>query len=227
MVENIIEILKSFEPLSIFLYGSNATKSTNSKSDFEIGIIFEDLKYVSRSEIQLKVNNKNYNVFPFKLSEIQNNTIDTPFQKNIYMASLICGNAKTIFGEVIIENLKIPKISKIDLLMDTSFCLGRALSAVALMKENIKDLANEIFYKSLFFATRNLFYAKFKVLLSGYNKIFEQSKKLDIPEEFRILLILGNKLRNEEITDIDSVMFYKNVSYINKFIIPAIENSEV
>ena len=67
------------------------------------------------------------------------------------MASLICGNAKTIYGKKIIENLKPPKISKQDLLMDTSFVLGYALSAVRLMKENVKDLANEFFYKSMFF----------------------------------------------------------------------------
>jgi len=178
---------------------------------------------VSRKEIKKQITNSNYNVFPFKLSEIQTYTLDTPFQKNIYIASLICGNAKTIFGENIIENLEMPQISKQDLLMDTSFNLGYALSAVRLMKENVKDLANEMFYKSMFYATRNLFYAKNKILLSGYNTIFEESKKLNMPEEYKELLTFGNKLRNENLINIEPSLYFKNISYINKFVIPQIE----
>jgi len=223
MDKNIIKILKMLNPVSIFLYGSQANKSQNSKSDYEIGIIFNDDKYVSRKEIKKQITNSNYNVFPFKLSEIQTYTLDTPFQKNIYIASLICGNAKTIFGENIIENLEMPQISKQDLLMDTSFNLGYALSAVRLMKENVKDLANEMFYKSMFYATRNLFYAKNKILLSGYNTIFEESKKLNMPEEYKELLTFGNKLRNENLINIEPSLYFKNISYINKFVIPQIE----
>jgi hypothetical protein len=227
MNKEVIEILKSFNPISIFVYGSQANGSQNSKSDYEIGIIFNEDCYISRQEIKTKILNSNYNVFPFKLSEIQNHTIDTPFQKNIYIASLIYGNAKTIYGQKIIENLELPKISKQDLLMDTSFNLGYALSAVRLMKENMKDLANELLYKSMFYATRNLFYAKYKILLIGYTNIFEQSKKLDIPVEYMDLLNVGNKLRAEESIQVDSSLYFKNISYINKFIIPSIENFEI
>lgn len=225
MDEKIIEILKSFNPFSIFIYGSQA--SQNSKSDYEIGVIFNDDSYVSRKEIKTKIANSNYNIFPFKLTDIKNHTIDTPFQKNIYITSLINGNAKTIYGKKLIETLELPKISKCDLLMDTSFNLGYALSAVRLMKENILDLANEFLYKSMFYATRNLFYSKYQILLTGYNTIFEQSKKLNLPEEYQELLNIGNKLRNEEITEIDSSIYFKSISYINKFVIPLIEISEI
>lgn len=227
MDEKIIEILKCFNPISIFIYGSQANKTTNSKSDYEIGIIFNDDSYVSRKEIITKIVNSNYNIFPFKLSEIKSRTLDTPFQKDIFIASLICGNAKTVFGKKIIENLDMPKISKHNLLMDTSFNLGYAVSAVRLMKENILNMANEFLYKSMFYATRNLFYSKYQILLSGYNTIFEQSKKLNLPEEYQELLNIGYKIRNEEITEIDTYAYFKNISYINKFVIPLIENSEI
>lgn len=227
MDKNIVKILKSFKPVSIFVYGSQSNHSQNSKSDYEIGIIFNDNCYISRQEIKSKILNSNYNIFPFKLSEIKNHTIDTPFQKNIYIASLIKGNAKTIFGKKIIESLESPEISKQDLLMDTSFNLGYALSAVRLMKANIFDLANEFLYKSMFYATRNLFYCKHKILLSGYNTIFEKTKQLNLPKEYQELLNVGYKLRNEQIKELDSSLYFKNISYINKFIIPLIENSEV
>ena len=226
MDNKILETIKEFKPISIFVYGSQASQSTNGKSDYEIGIIFDEKNYVNRKEIQRHIQDKNYNVFPFKLNEVQNGTIDTPFQKNIYLASMISGNAKTIYGEEIIEQLPMPKISKQDLLMDTSFNLGYALSAVRLMKENLLELAEEFFYKSMFYATRNLYFVKFKKVLSGYNNIFAHSKKLDMPQEYRELLEIGNKLRNEQSVEFDKSLYYKNISYINKFVISEIEKIE-
>lgn len=225
MNKDILETLKTFEPLSIFIYGSQANQSQNLKSDFEIGIIFDDANYISRKEIKNKISNENYNIFPFKLNELKSFNIDTPFQKNIYIASLINGNAKTIYGKKIIENLKCPKISKKDLLMDTSFNLGYALTAVRLMKEKVYDLAYELLYKSLFFATRNLIYVKTKILLSGYVNIYKESKNICIPNEFRELLDMGIQLRNNQLLKIDESLFYRNISYINKFVIPSIENT--
>ena len=227
MDKEIIKVLKEFNPVSIFIYGSQSNNTQNSKSDYEIGIIFNDADYVSRKEIKTKILNKDYNVFPFKLSEIKNYTIDTPFQKNIYIASLISGNSKTIYGEKIIENLKMPNITKQDLLMDTSFNLGYALSAVRLMKESITELANELFYKSMFYATRNLIYAQTKTLYSGYKNIYKQSKKINLPEEYQELLNIAIKLRDEKLNKVDSSCYYKNISYINKFVIPCIEKSSI
>ena len=227
MNKKILETLKSFKPLSVFLYGSQANNNTNSKSDFEIGVIFDDKNYVSRQELQKSISNKNYNVFPFKLSEIKNCTFDTPFQKKIYLYSLITGHAKTIFGDKIIESLTLPKITKYDLLMDTSFNLGYAVAAVRLAKENVDSLAFELFYKSMFFATRNLFFAKFGVLLNEYTNIYKESYKLQLPTEYQELLNIGNKLRNEIVNEVDKKYLFKNISYINMYIIPIIENSNI
>ena len=114
MNQDIIKILQDMKPISIFVYGSQSNNSQNSKSDFEIGMIFADEQYVSRAEIRKKVPDKNYNIFPFRLSEIQNHTLDTPFQKSIYISSLLSGNSKTIYGENILENIKQPVITKQD-----------------------------------------------------------------------------------------------------------------
>lgn len=81
-LEKVIQLLISnFNPYSVFLYGSRASNSYTENSDYEIGVIFEDDKYVSRSQISKLINDKNYAIYPFRLSEMLNNNIDTPFEK--------------------------------------------------------------------------------------------------------------------------------------------------
>lgn len=45
-INEVIDILKDFKPVSIFVYGSQANNSLNSKSDYEVGVIFENEKYL-------------------------------------------------------------------------------------------------------------------------------------------------------------------------------------
>ena len=124
-LENVVDIIvEKFRPYSIFLYGSKATMSDNNWSDCEIGVIFEDGKYVSRKEIVDSINDTNYSIFPFKLSEISNHIIDTPFQKEIYLKSLIDGGAKTLYGVTVLENLEAPEVTREHLLADVNFNLG-------------------------------------------------------------------------------------------------------
>lgn len=224
-LNKVIEILKTFKPLSIFLYGSQANNSTNKKSDYEIGVIFNEEDYVSRSTIKKEVPWKKFSIFPFNKAELLNYSIDTPFQKKIYIASLICGNAYTLYGDKIIENLEVPEITIHDLLMDTSFNLGYALSSVRLMKSGHINLANEFLYKSMFYATRNLIYLKNGKLISGYNNIYLESKYLNLPNEYNDLLEIGFKLRNGNLKKINISLYFKNISYINRFIIPTLEES--
>jgi len=184
VVEN---LYTEFKPLSIFLYGSMATETNNSKSDYEVGIIFGTENYISRNILSKSVNNSNFSVYPFKKEELINYEIDTPFQNNIYILSLI-KSAKTLMGEEVIENLKNPNITTLDLLLDTRFNLGYALASVQNYKNGNIGLANELFYKSCLFATRNLIYSLTGNLEVSYNAIFEQSKKIGIPEEYQTLL---------------------------------------
>ena len=109
--------------------------------------------------------------------------------------------------------------------MDTSFNLGYALSAVRIFKAGNNELANEFMYKSLFYSTRNLICFKTGELIVGYNNIYQKSKEIEIPDKYRELLELAYKLRNEEIKDISSKFYFKNISYINKFIILILEEN--
>ena len=221
----ILEKLKKYNPKSIFVYGSKATNSCNSKSDYEIGVIFDEKNYVSKTKINNDIKNKNFSIFPFRYNELINYDIDTPFEKNIYIGSLICGGAKTIYGEQIIENLPFPNISYLDLLFDSHFSLGKALCSYKIFKAGNISLSCELLYKSVFFATRNLIYSKTKKLVVEYNNIYAESKKLDIPDEYKKLLDISFDLRNEKINQCEEMFYFKAISYINKFIIPTIKNS--
>ncbi len=216
------KINEFFHPYSCFLYGSAATETLNSKSDYEIGVVFKNDNYVSRKEIKNLIPQNNYAIFPFRLEEMLSYNIDTPFQKEIYIASLIMGGAKVVRGCNIFQELKMPKITKDCLLEDIYFNKGLALSAVKIFKTGNMELANEQFYKSCLFATRDLIYFKQNILCTTYKEIYFKAKEINIPEEYHDLLDLAFNLRCEKITNIDSTLYFKNITFINKYIVEEI-----
>ncbi len=223
-LDTIINTIESnFNPYSIFLYGSAATSTFNSKSDYEIGVIFKSDNYVSRKQIKEIVPQNNYSIFPFKFEEMLVYDIDTPFQKEIYIATLIKGGAQTIRGKDIFKELKIPIITKECLLEDIYFNKGLALSAIKIFKTGNIELANEQFYKSCFYVTRDLIYFRKNYLCTTYKDIYLKSKEIDIPEEYSILLDLAYDLRIEKKSSIDSTMYFNNISFINKYIVNEIK----
>lgn len=222
-LENVINLIaEKFKPHSIFLYGSKATDSDNKYSDYEIGVIFDDKKSISRQEIDEIVMDGNYSIFSFKLSEIVNYKIDIPFQKEIYLNTLINGGAKTLYGEPVLEKLRPPKITRDNLLADINFNLGVALSSVRVYKSGDYILANELLYKSYFYATRDYIYYKLKKLCITYNEIYSIAIELDELKDFKDLLELCYNLRCNVDKTIDNKYYYKNISYINKFILVGI-----
>ena len=219
-LENVVDIIvEKFRPYSIFLYGSKATKSDNNWSDCEIGVIFEDGKYLSRKEIVDSINDTNYSIFPFKLSEISNHIIDTPFQKEIYLKSLIDGGAKTLYGVTVLENLEAPEVTREHLLADVNFNLGRALAALKIFKSGNYELANEFLYKSCLYATRDYIYYKRKKMYVTYEEMYSAATQLDELSDFKYLLDVSLELRHNHEMIIDEMFYYKNITYINKFIL--------
>lgn len=219
-LESVIKlIVDKFKPYSIFLYGSKATKTDTIFSDYELGIIFEDENFVSRKELNEFVNDNKYSIFPFKLSEINKGIIDTPFQREIYLNTLINGGAKPLYGVKVLENLTPPQITREHLLAEINFNLGIALSAVKAYKEGNYKLANELFYKSCLFLTRDYIYYKFKKLCITYNEIYEFACELKELSEFKDLVKISYNLRSEIDNKINEEYYYENISYINKFLL--------
>ena len=98
----VIETLKTFKPISIFLYGSQASNTQNKNSDYEIGVVFKDDEYVARSEIKVKIPNKKFSIFPFKLGNLQNHSFESHSPKNIEKISHLYYNRS---NELIIHQI--------------------------------------------------------------------------------------------------------------------------
>ena len=212
MQKKIIEALEQFDPYSVFVYGSRGRGDHKPDSDYEIGVIFEDEKYVSRRVIHKVINLEKVRIYPFKLSAIKSGEIDTPFQKNIYMREL-AEAGKTISGEKIIENLESKKITTLDLIQRIRFDIGYALAAVLSDRSGDLETAHEEFSKSCLFGLNSLIILKLRKFIVGYDKIFELKNEVLDKEEYLDVVKIAYSLRGGE-TEIPSDAIFRNISFL-------------
>jgi predicted nucleotidyltransferase len=209
------EILKFTDAKSIFLYGSRARADFYPDSDYEVGVLMEKNKYVSRDEIKKHFTIKGVSIFPFHYEDFITGNIDTPFQKSIYLREIIEAG-KTLAGEEIIENLKLPEIKLLDILQDIRFNLGYALASTHSYRNGDNATASLHFAKACLFGTRDYIIFKTGKFLISYDDILQASKELDL-QEYQDLPVYAFRLRKREI-DIDDRKLFQNISYLNKFI---------
>ncbi|MBS3165863.1 nucleotidyltransferase domain-containing protein [Candidatus Woesearchaeota archaeon] len=222
-MEEVVKLLiKHFKPISIFLYGSRARTDFLKRSDFEIGILFSKDNYVGRSEIKKVVSKKGFNIYPFEYEEFLQGKIDTPFQKKIYLRELILAG-KTLYGEKVVEKMKAPQISIIDLIQDLRFNLGYALASIISHRNGDKVTASTEFYKSCLFATRTLIILKLRVFPLTYDEILKKSKQIDLGE-YKELVEKAYKVRNGK-SEYEDTRLFQNISYLNEFIEPLLLES--
>lgn len=209
------EILKLTDAKSVFLYGSRSRSDFYPDSDYEIGVLMEKNKYVSRDEIKNHFNIKGVNIFPFRYEDFVVGNIDTPFQKSIYLREIIEAG-KTLAGEKIIENLKLPEIKLLDIIQDIRFNLGYALASTHSYRNGDNATASLHFAKACLFGTRDYIIFKTGKFLISYDDILQASREIDL-EEYQDLPDYAFRLRKREI-DIEDKKLFQNISYLNKFI---------
>lgn len=173
------KIIETCEPVSVFLYGSRARADFLKRSDFEIGVLIPTDRYISRSELKKAVGEDGINVYPFRLEEFKNGLMDTPFQKIIYLRDLVV-TGKTLHGEQVVENMKAPAITVVDVMQDLRFNIGYALSALISHRSKDFNTASLKFYKSCLFGTRSMLILKKRKFALSYDEIFSLSKELDL-----------------------------------------------
>lgn len=209
------EIYQEFKPISVFLYGSRARKDFKEDSDYEIGVIQNKKGDISRVELKEFVANKRILIFPFVKNELENYSLNTPFQKEIYMYELI-KTAKTLTGEKFIENLKPPNIETVHLIERLGFDLGQALAAIFASRQNDNVNSSMEFMKSCLFGTRVLEIFESKKIAFSFDDIYELSKSLDLAE-YRELVDYAYQVRFKKEIPHEEFL-YKNIEYLNKFI---------
>jgi len=215
------KINDNLNPESIFLYGSMARTDWVKDSDYEVGILYLPNKKISRSELK-KINPINkLRLYPFNYDEFLTNDLDTPFPKVVYMWGLI-SNSKTLYGKKVVENLKLPDITVVDLLEEATFQLSRAYSAILSEREN--DLVNVQagFSKSTLYSARVLLLLENNEFPIEYDQIIKKSLNLHLDEEYKLLIKHAYDVRLGATLDLR--MLYKNISFINKVVIKKIKD---
>jgi len=192
------KIWEETEPVSIFLYGSMVRDDFENDSDYEVGIIYERDKKMSRQKLSEFYNYKNVKIYPFILEELENGEINTPFPKAIYLQTLL----------------------QEDLLESVVFCLGRAYSAVVSSRQNDWVTVRDNFTKSAFYGLQILVFIKTGELIFSYKKIQEKSKDL-LPEEYKELIDHVIEVRKGNVV-VNTSLLYKNISFLNKVVLKAI-----
>jgi len=222
---NIEKVLDSIEticdPTSIFLYGSRARTDSTSESDYEIGILLPEDKYVGRTILRSAVKDARVSVYPFRLEQFQAGNPDTPFNKQIYLREVIV-SGKTLRGEQIIENMQPPSIETIEVLADAQFNLGYALAATIAHRDGSVPTANLLFYKSCLFGTRALIMEKTGKVPATYDDILLASKDLDLGEYGDVVQAAYNARQSGSYSP---EILFKNISYLNQMVIPKIRQS--
>lgn len=211
------EIVKLCNPASIFLYGSRARTDFLKRSDFEIGVLLPKSRYVSRGEIKKNIDIPTVNIYPFILENFKNGAIDTPFQKSVYLRELTTAG-KTLYGEEVIEHMKPPSLTIVDLMQDLRFNIGYALASIISHRNKDSKTASLEFYKSCLFATRSLVALKKKKFALTYDEIFSFSKEVNLGM-YSDLVALAYKCRLGKSKYTENSI-YENISYLNKFIEP-------
>lgn len=214
-------IEKVCQSASIFLYGSQARTDATPHSDYEIGVLIPEEKYVGRAVLRSAINDVRVSAYPFRLEQFVAGNPDTPFNKKIYMRELIA-SGRTLRGDKVIESLQLPSVEVVDALSDAEFNLGYALAATIAHRDGAVATANLLFYKSCLLGARALIMTKLGELPATYDAIVEATGKLDLGE-YQPLIKAAYEARQAGIYDPNAL--FKNISFLNQVVVPALRET--
>jgi predicted nucleotidyltransferase len=215
-----LQSLAIFKPKSVFLYGSRGRGDAMPDSDYELGVIFDDDKYVQRSEIHAAIADPKVKAYPFRWGELSTGTFSHVFQKSLYLREIIKGG-RTIAGEHLVEQIPPLPITTLDLIQRLRFDIGMALAALLSFRSGDTQTSMEEFSKSCFFGLRSLEILELKTFPVGYDEIYELSSKVVTDPEYTAVIEAAHEIRKGgKALEIDII--FKNISLLDTFIEPKI-----
>lgn len=194
IVQVALDALNQFHPKSVFLYGSRGRGDAKPDSDYEIGVIFDDDKYVQRSDVHAAIKDPKVKAYPFKWGELSTGTFSHVFQKSLYLRELIQGG-RTIAGEHLIEQIPPIPITMLDLIQRLRFDIGMALAALLSFRAGDTETSMEEFSKSCFFGLRTLEIFELKTFPVGYDAIYELSSKVVTKPKYQKVIEAARQVR--------------------------------
>jgi predicted nucleotidyltransferase len=220
IVARTIATLEKFEPKSIFVYGSRGRGDARTDSDYEVGVIFDEDKYVRRSDIHAAIIDKQVKAYPFRWDELLHGTFSHVFQKSIYLREIIKGG-RTVAGDHLIEQIPPLPITTLDLVQDIRFYIGRALDAMLVLREGHNDLAIDMYSKSCFFGLRDFIILEFKTFPLGYEEIYELASEHIAESEYREVIEAARQVRINNTLPNMNILF-QNISLLDSYIEPKV-----
>lgn len=208
------KIEKLCDPESIFLYGSRAGSDYLENSDYEIGVLMREDRYVSRDSIKREIGDENFNVYPFRYEDFLRGKIDTPFQKSVYLYELV-GAGKTLRGQEVIEKMDLPDINVIDLIQNIRLEIGFGLASVISNRNGDRKTTSAEFYKSCLFGLRCLEIIELKKFAFTYEEIFIFSKGVSLGKCAQLVSNAYSVRTGGTYGDSD---LFRNISFLNEFI---------
>jgi predicted nucleotidyltransferase len=173
---------EKFHPLSIFVYGSRARNDYKEDSDYEIGVFYRKDHKLSRSSLRELNLPANFNIYPFEHEAFLEYKIDTPFPEKVFLKELTTNGAMTIRGDKVVESLKPPILSPLDLLEEVNFENGMALAAILAYRLGDEKASRGYFYKSCLFSARCLVTLETGKFPITYKGIHDESIALGLGE---------------------------------------------
>lgn len=175
-------VAEKFHPPSVFVYGSRARGDHKEESDYEVGVFYRKDEKLSRSSLRKLNPPANLNIYPFEYEAFLEYKIDTPFPEKVFLKELTSGGAKTIRGDEIVESLKPPILTPIDLLEEANFENGMALSSILAYRLGDERAARGYFYKSCLFSARCLVALETEKFPLTYKDIHDEALTLPLGE---------------------------------------------
>ncbi|MYB39958.1 nucleotidyltransferase domain-containing protein [Candidatus Saccharibacteria bacterium] len=184
MENRIIEALAPFGPYSVFLYGSRGRGDHREDSDYEVGVIFEDEKLVRRSLLHEKIRLDAVRIYPFKLSDVLAGEFNNPFVSQIFARELVEGAGKTIYGKQVVEALKLPKITTLDLMQCIRFEVGSAFTALLAYRRGELKVSGREVGKSCFYGLLLYIILKQRKFVFSPEAAYEIGRGLELEERY-------------------------------------------
>lgn len=212
--------LAQFNPKSVFMCGSRGRQEFKPESNYEIGVIFDDEKYVQRSDTHAAISNPDVKAYPFKWGELVSSTFGHVFQKSINLQEIIRGG-QIIAGEHLSGQIPPPPITTLDLIQRIRFDIGMALAALLSFRAGDVQTSMEEFSKSCLFGLRCLVILELKTFPVGYDEIYELSSKV-VSEPKHLAVIEAAYAQRKEGPTPNIDVLLQNISLMDSLIEPKI-----
>lgn len=206
-IQNLATELVDRGARSVFLYGSRAREDNLPDSDWEIGVVFDQEKYVSRRELAT-LQTDGVVIYPFKYEELVAGIADVPFTRSIWLIELITA-AKTIRGEEVTSKIPLPEITTFDIIADNSFYKARSIDAMIAQREGQSSLARDLFVKSALLGARVLILSQGLQFPKNYPDIVSLATPL-LDEESQAILVRALEVR-AQIVDVTANETFDNI----------------